>query len=72
MKSPSQVSNFRAGDIVRLTPDMISFYTVYDLQDDAFRSGSPVLLIEIADKWAVVQDSTGSRYSVRANNLQHA
>jgi hypothetical protein len=72
MKSRSPPPDFRAGDLARLTQDMISFYDVYGPVDPGFLSGEPVLILDVHDGRATVQDSRCNRHSTSLRKLQHA
>lgn len=72
MKSPSLQLDFCAGDLVRLSQDMISFYDIYGPVDPGFLSGEPVIILEVTDGRAIVQDSKCNRHSTSLRKLQHA
>ena len=70
MMSASQPSEFHQGDIVRLTDEMVSFYSIYGPADPGFLSGEPVLVIESSDNRALVMDSTGHTYSTSLQKVR--
>lgn len=72
MKSRSLLPNFRAGDLARLTQDMISFYDIYGPADPGFLSGEPVLILDVHDGRATVQDGRCNRHSVSLGKLDLA
>lgn len=72
MTSQSLQLNFRAGDLARLTQDMISFYDIYGPVDPGFLSGETVLILEIVGERAIVLDRLGNKHSASLRKLQHA
>lgn len=69
MKSRSQQHNFIAGDLARLTSDMINFYNMYGPVDPGFLSGDPVLILEVDDSRAHVIDPFGNKHSTSLRKL---
>ena len=70
MKSRSQQHDFVAGDLARLTSDMISFYNMYGPVDPGFLRGDSVLILEIVDARAVVIDPYGNKHSTSLRKLE--
>lgn len=70
MKSPSLQRDFVAGDIARLTSDMINFYNMYGPVDPGFLRGDPVLVLEVVDSRALVIDPFGNKHSTSLRKLE--
>lgn len=70
MKSLSQQRDFSAGDLARLTSDMINFYNMYGPVDPGFLSGDSVLILEISDARALVIDPYGNKHSTSLRKLE--
>lgn len=70
MKSPSLQRDFVAGDLARLTSDMINFYNMYGPVDPGFLSGDAVLILEISDARARVIDPYGNKHSTSLRKLE--
>ena len=63
MRSQSQGTNIKRGDLAQMTDDVVNFYRMYGPTDPGFLSGEPVLVLETSQGRAQVLDSLGNTYS---------
>lgn len=70
MSSQSRSSEPLPGDLVRLVPEMITFYSIYGPVDPGFLCGEPVIVLHAADNRALVRDANGNSYSTSIHKIE--